>query len=77
MSYDGNAARRATVEVKNNPLAQERASVSRAADGQSVVTSTATNADWPRTQNGAPDFATMNAQQRRAYDVERLKRRFG
>jgi hypothetical protein len=33
--------------------------------------------DWPRLQNGAPDFAAMNSAQRQAYDTARLQQRFG
>jgi hypothetical protein len=70
MSYDGSAARRATVEVKNNPLAQKPAT-------STASTSVETVTDWPRTAAGGPDFDKMNAAQRRAYDADRLKRRFG
>jgi hypothetical protein len=64
MSYDGSAARRATVEMRNNPLAGAQ-SVIRNEDG------------WPKLADGKPDFATMSAAQRRAYDAARLKRLFG
>src|ERR1043165_3942662 len=46
MSYDGSAGRRTTVEVRNNPLAR---------NDQSLVTSTATNSNWPKRADGAPD----------------------
>lgn len=78
MSYDGSAARRATGEVKNNPLAKTRDSQSPIADSKSASSGEgATIVDWPRTALGGPDFARMNAAQRRAYDADRLKRRFG
>jgi hypothetical protein len=73
MSYDGSATRRATVEVKNNPIATQSSSGSTS----TVSNSTDGFVAWPRTQSGAPDFARMNAAERRAYDADRLKRRFG
>ena len=71
MSYDGSATRRATVEVKNNPLAK--------ATGVSQTASTAESAAtaWPVTETGKPDFNGMNSEHRRAYDEWRLKRIFG
>lgn len=74
MSYDGSAARRATVEVKNNPVATTRVGSSDASNNQSLVTSTATNGEWPRLPNGAPDFDQMTSQQRAAYHNARLNR---
>jgi len=70
MSYDGSAARRAVVEVRNNPLAGGSASGNRepqagADDG------------WPQLPNGKPDFGQMTSGQRRAYDAARLKRIYG
>jgi hypothetical protein len=64
MSYDGSATRRATAEVRNNPLA-------------GASSETAGRAEWPKLSNGKPDFAKMNSAQRRAYDEARLKRVFG
>ncbi|HEY3913227.1 MAG TPA: hypothetical protein VGN61_01975, partial [Verrucomicrobiae bacterium] len=57
MAYDGTAKARATVAIRNNPLAS--------------------SAGWPMFGNGAPDFERMTAEQRRAYDKERLTTRFG
>src|SRR6185295_1745919 len=74
MSYDGSAARRATAEVRNNPLAQGTSARSANRDEQSRVTSTATNGDWPRLANGKPDFDRMTAQERAAYHAARLNR---
>jgi hypothetical protein len=79
MSYDGSAARRSTVEVRNNPLARQTS------DGQSQIANSksentageAVVVQWPTTRDGAPDFGKMNPAQRRAYDADRLKRRFG
>jgi hypothetical protein len=63
MSYDGSATKRATVEVRNNPLAKTKTETT----GQATV---ATN--WPKRANGAPDFDSMTSEQRLAYDRARL-----
>jgi hypothetical protein len=68
MSYDGSAARRATVEVKNNPLVLNRGA---------KVTGERSNSDWPKRADGSPDFTGMTAAQRLAYDQARLQRKFG
>jgi hypothetical protein len=62
MSYDGSASRRATAEVRGNPLAG--AQPLPAAGG------------WPTLANGAADFERMTAVQRRAYHHSRLSRKF-
>lgn len=78
-SYDGGSTRTA-VSVRNNPLATARTAAS---DGNgntqpSVRASAPANASaWPVLPNGAPDFDKMTGVQRRAYDVERLSRKFG
>lgn len=81
MSYDGSAARRAAVEVRNNPLATDhRRSDSAAKAGSQQRTkenSANAPADWPRLPDGRPDFAGMNSEQRRTYDAWRLTRKFG
>ena len=69
MSYAGSAARRATVEIRNNPLAKVSASGS--------GNGSAKGEDWPRLSNGSPDFDRMSSGQRQAYDAARLKRIFG
>jgi hypothetical protein len=66
MSYDGSATRRASAEIRNNPLAQPKAEASPAA---SVATPAV---DWPKRADGAPDFAQMSSAQRLAYDRARL-----
>ena len=68
MSYDGSAARRATVEVQNNPLAnfELRTPNSELRTHQSLLTSAPTNGDWPRLSDGKPDFSKMTSEQRRA-----------
>ncbi len=74
MSYDGSAARRATATVREKPLAAGRpkspANTKRVKE-QSPI------GDWPKLEDGSPDFAKMNSEHRRAYDVCRLTRKFG
>ena len=66
MSYDGSAARRATIAVRENPL------TTRAAAGDRPASATS----WPRRVDGTPDFDGMSAAQRLAYDRSRLERKF-
>jgi hypothetical protein len=74
MSYDGSATKRATVEVRNNPLGTARAGEA-TEKNQSLLTSAATRAgDWPKLASGAPDFDKMNAEERTHYHEARLKR---
>ncbi len=51
------------------------------ATGRSSVTvaapSGSTQGTWPAFKNGAPDFERMSKEQRRAYDKDRLTRKFG
>ena len=85
MSYDGSAARRAAVEVKNNPPAAGREDANRSlianrqspiANEQGLLSSAAISKDWPKRPDGSPDFDTMTSAQRRACDLARLKRKF-
>ena len=64
MSYDGSAARRATAEIRNNPLAKAKSDAAPAAAGET--------AGWPKRADGSPDFDRMNSTQRLAYDRARL-----
>lgn len=64
MSYDGSATRRATVEIRGNPLAKPRTAVP-------------DSAGWPCQADGSPDFAKMSGAQRLAYHQRRLDRQFG
>ena len=74
MSYDGSATRRATVEVRNNPLATTRAADAKAsAQGSSG----SPKSDWPKLTNGKPDFDRMTGEQRTACHAARLNRIFG
>jgi hypothetical protein len=79
MSYDGSATRRATAEVRNNPLANgsRRGNEAEGAQKEVRLLTSAATMDWPKLANGSPDFASMNAAQRLAYDGWRLKRKYG
>jgi hypothetical protein len=66
MSYNGGNSR-GSVAIRNNPLA-EKPGAERSPQHS--------RPSWPHLPNGAPDFEKMNAAQRRAYDQERLTRRF-
>jgi len=74
MSYDGSAARRSTVDVRNNPLAGASASTdqSKIRNSQSEIAV----AGWPKGADGSPDFDSMNSAQRHAYHRARLNRVF-
>jgi len=63
MSYDGSAGRRATAEIRNNPLTQPKPAPAEAEN---------TSPDWPKRADGSPDFEHMNSAQRLAYDRARL-----
>lgn len=67
MSYDANAARRATVVAPEKP---QRSSATSS-------TESATASSWPKRADGSPDFSSMTSAQRQAYDQHRLTKRFG
>ena len=85
MSYDGAAARRSTVTVQNNPLSGAKPASgveakdlgSRSSSGLPTTPANPGPGLWPVHRDGSADFAGMNASQRRAYDQDRLRRRFG
>ena len=64
MSYDGSAVRRATAEIRNNPLAKPAP--------QTVTASSNASAGWPKKSDGTPDFDAMSSEQRLAYHQARL-----
>jgi hypothetical protein len=74
MSYGGNG--RTSVQVRNNPLVSRPAPANKPASASAAAVACG-KADWPVTSTGAPDFGAMTTAQRRAYDAERLKRKFG
>lgn len=76
MQYDGTAARRATVNLQNNPLAASAPAPSPAPPAGASGPAEGKVA-WPVFPNGAPNFETMTAEQRRAYHQWRLTRRYG
>jgi len=84
MSYDGSAARRATGDVRNNPLATPPAVAATASPTPAAVPTKAPGSvpepaaeNWPRRADGAPDFDKMTSGQRSAYDRDRLAKRYG
>ena len=63
------------VTVQNKPLALKPAGREKS---QSLLTSAAAvSGDWPKHQDGSPDFMQMTSAQRLAYDHARLTRKFG
>ena len=84
MSYAGNAGRRVSVIVPGREAtrsagtsSEKEGSLLPKAKEDSLLTSTATKAQWPTLSNGSPDFDKMTSIQRRAYDQWRLTRKFG
>jgi hypothetical protein len=65
MSYDGSAARRATAEIRNNPLTRTKTQIMPARSENN-------SSGWPMRADGSPDFESMNSTQRLAYDRARL-----
>ncbi len=79
MSYHGSPAARASVSIRNNPLASAEAGSSRrqAQATAAPVPQTQANAGWPVLPSGHPDFERMSSEQRSAYHKARLTRKFG
>jgi hypothetical protein len=75
MSYDDAARGRSLVSVRNNPLAETSSDSS--SNGEQIAAPEALLTQWPLLPNGAPDFARMNSDERRAYDRFRLSQKFG
>jgi hypothetical protein len=67
-SIDGSGSR-STMTIRNNPLSQVNTPAKPAFR--------AGVSNWPVLNNGAPNFDQMNTEQRRAYDLDRLTRKFG
>jgi hypothetical protein len=76
MSYEGNSTSRATVTV-NKPVPQSSRAAPDFPSSDSRLQSQAGNGEWPKDADGRPDFGKMNSQQRGAYDLHRLTRKFG
>lgn len=73
MSYGG-GGNRSSVPVQNNPLAK---TTGRARSAGEAATPVPEVNDWPKRADGLPDFGAMTSAQRRVYDADRLKRKFG
>ena len=70
MSYDGSANKRSTVSARDNSDSNERR-------GNEAEPPVVDMSNWPKLENGKPDFTRMTSAQRRAYDSARLKRIYG
>ncbi len=84
MSYDGAPARRATAEIRGNPLAKTSFAAattptasSKRDSGAAAQGDTGSGKGWPQRANGSPDFGAMTSEQRLAFDSWRLTRRYG
>jgi hypothetical protein len=77
MSYDANAAKRVTIEVRRNPLTRATPRPARGRIQSSAPANSMEAAPWPKRADGSPDFGKMNSAQRLAYDRERLKKKLG
>jgi hypothetical protein len=73
MSYDAPTRTGSTVNIRGNPPGRSSPPLASNAPDQSKPA----HLQWPILANGAPDFARMDSQQRRAYDLHRLNHRFG
>lgn len=76
MSYDGSAARRATVVSRGNVPAPAKPVV-KTEGGELPSNTKRERSDWPKRPDGLPDFANMTSAQRLAYDAGRLTQKFG
>jgi hypothetical protein len=77
MSYDGSAARRSTVVVRDNPLSRQASPNDLGASPAQRGTDSSSDKTWPKLPDGRPDFTVMTSAQRRAYDSWRLQRIYG
>lgn len=68
MSYEGSGRSHSAATLRNNPLSS---SISKTRSGTPQPSEL-----WPVLANGAPNFDQMNAEERRAYDLNRLARKF-
>jgi hypothetical protein len=64
------------LELTDLSMSYDGTAASRATVSMSATTPL-TKPAWPVRQNGAPDFEGMTKEQRRAYDLHRLTRKFG
>ncbi len=69
MSYDGGSTAR-------SPSRSVSTASSQATPAQTKTQNSSTKS-WPMLANGAPDFDSMNVEQRRAYHLSRLTKKFG
>ena len=78
MSYGGSGGSRTSVTVTNNPVRSEpQKPSSPSSSNHQPPRGHAKPASWPVLANGAPNFEAMTTEERRAYHLSRLTRRFG
>src|SRR5436190_8674983 len=79
MSYEGNSSRRTNVTM--NPSGQQSSRDGSSGENQNSTpqgrSTNGTDVQWPKREDGTPDFEKMNSRQRGAYDLARLSRKFG
>ena len=69
MSYDGKPGAKIASRSVTPAAAKPATTAAPASNGATK--------SWPMLANGAPDFDTMNPEQRRAYHLNRLTKKFG
>ncbi len=76
MSYEGSSSGRTIVTLKQ-PAPQDAQAPRESVARNSQQPDPSGNGEWPKRGDGTPDFERMNSQQRGAYDLHRLTRKFG
>jgi len=76
VSYDGAGHARSIVSIRSNPLRPSPAAAP-AETGQRPQPATQSRKEMPLLTDSRPDFSKMTSAERRAYDAERLTRKFG
>src|SRR5207302_1132231 len=76
MSYEGSRIGRTSVSIQNNPISRPQTETPRVLRPL-ATTGEADASGWPVGPDGTPAFSEMNPAQRRAYNAQRLTRRFG
>ena len=76
VSYDAAGHARSIVSIRSNPLRPSPAAAP-AETGQRPQPATQSRKEMPLLTDSRPDFSKMTSAERRAYDAERLTRKFG
>jgi len=82
MSYDASGSQRHSIQVPAKPASLTRTPSAEVTNPTPRKVSPGTapsppELDWPRRNDGSPDFANMTSAQRRAYDLRRLTKKYG